>query len=430
MEFINSIYLTSVQSILVSLACLYIVGTGRPEWALGIYLSTAGWTRSIMFGPIAHTWVFLATMIGASIVYVLRRPRLTLLPSWDRWIIPWMGVWWAWVLLLIGLFDPAEKMPLLRFLLLYDIAPLPVVLLFATDVRRARGLAIAYVLTTMVGGWVAISLLEVPIEYLAVDPTLTGLGIVRLGIVNYHLLAFIFSDSIILVAALFQVIRRNVVRLVLLASAGYCAYFLLLAGSRQAIGSVVAVLAVFVSWALIRRGTPRVRMVLLVGVIVLIGVALYQMAPQLIVRPRESGLLQAFDLEANRGEKWAASWRDFVSSPLWGTGFVDSATHGHNIFLSALADQGLVGMAFFVGLLVFVARQVRGIWTEKGTGDRAIWRMAFLCVVLLGLIHGLASGNPVSVGEIYWPVAFLWWLGGSVEKSLPVRQAVEYASQV
>ena len=447
----TEIFLTPVQTGLILLACLYIVRAGRADWAAGIYLSLASWVSVIRFGSVNHIWVFLITMIGAAAVYWSKHRGRSLIPRHDAWIVPWMGLWWGWILLPLGLspndVHPTTTMTVLISLLLYTIAPLPIFLMFATDVRRLRGFALAYLFTTMVGGGVALSrllsTLGIPLAYLLKDPVLNryGGGVAHwfprvMNIVNYHWFAYAFGISLVLIVGLLQVKRRSYGHVMLIIGAAYCAYFLLIVGSKQAmIASAIAglLLALWVGRNV--KAVSRSRLILLVGGVVAVAVSLYRMRPELVLRSSEYWT-EAFNIAESRGFQWADGWKTFVRSPVWGVGFAKGASLGHNLFINTLGGQGLVGMVFMIGFLVFLGRQTRGIWAGEGTPEQALWRMAFLCVALFTLIQSQASGSAHSAWPLFWSAAILWRLKETVEKhesteraAVSVGQAPQFVSQ-
>jgi len=444
----TEIFLTLVQTGLILLGCLYIVWSGRPDWAAGIYLSLASWATVIRFQQVNHIWVFLITMIGAAGVYWLKHRGRSLIPRRDAWIVPWMAVWWGWMLLIIGLHDVDQviKDQILLSLLFYTVAPLPIFLLFATDVQRVRGFALSYLLTTIVGGLVTLSRLSalgISLGYLFSDPVLsqygigdTGWFIHTMGIVNYHWFAYAFGVSFILLMALSQQNRRGYGYLITTIGAAYCAYFLLIANSKQAMGGMAIAGLLFALWAARDvKAISRLRLILLVGAVMATVVSIYLMRPELVLRSAGS-VFEAFNIVEDRGIYWADGWDAFVRSPIWGDGFAGSSSLGHNLFISTLANQGLVGMVFLIGFLVFFGRQVPGVWARKGTPEQAVWRMAFLCVALFSLFVTQISGSPVSSWPLFWSAAILWRLKETVEKhesteraAVSVGQAPQFGSR-
>ncbi|MCG8347249.1 MAG: O-antigen ligase family protein [Chloroflexales bacterium] len=415
--FVSQIFISPVETVLVLALCAYIVWTGRSYLAVGIYLSMTLWTRIVFVGPVVHTYVLLGTMYAAALVDLYRQKKIPVLPPRYRGIVLWMVLWWTWILLLILLFQPTDQRSILRSLILYLMAPLPIILTFGHDLRRIKGFTLAYVATTLVGGWQALQMLNIPLSYLPGDPALTQRGVVTLGIPNYHWVGYMFAIALILTITLYLSSRRNMLKLVLLiATATCCAYFLLLAGSRQSVNGAVAVSLLLLAWAILRKGVPKLRVMLLAGIVGFVSISLYLTAPQLIVRENETGLFDAINILSDRGNLWRIGWENYLSSPIWGTGF-KYTKFSHNIFISTLADQGIVGIVFFAGFLLFMIWQTRGIFTNNGPGEYAIWRIGFLGIVLFGLIHGQASGTVFSTWHLFWATAFLWWLSWQSEQA-------------
>jgi hypothetical protein len=382
-----------------------------------------------MFGPIAHTWVFLVVAVMASISYGLRKGRFNLFPPTDRWIIAWMGLWWVWIMALISLMENSDlRWSFARIFLCYIVAPLPIFLLFAGDLKRARGFSVAYILTTLVGGYVCLRMADVTNAMLLSDPLLLERPMRFLGLYNYHWFGWAQAITLLLITAFFQENRNIVIRLVLLVGGGACVYFLMMAGSKQSIIGVFLALSVFIWWIPRQRGVTRLSGLLLLGVVSLLAVLIFQQAPELL-RAEHSHLNEVVSSGMEeRSELWMQGLGIFASSPIWGTGFNDGAI-SHNLFVSTLADQGIVGMIYFVGFLWFFVRQLHGVWEARGPENLAIWRMAFFCVALFGFFHSQVSGNVISTWEIYWSTAFLWHLGWAFKKSLPAFPPGRFVAQ-
>jgi O-antigen ligase len=423
----KEIFLTPILTGLILLVCLYFVWKGRVDWATGTYLSLASWAGVIRFGSVNHIWVFSITMVGAAGVYWLKHPGLSIIPRRDAWIVLWLMVWWGWMLFLLSLSDisPTEKNYVLVPFLFYNTAPIPIFLLFAADLLRLKGFALAYLFTSIVGGGVAFSQLfklGVSLADLYRDPFLSNYesGTAfwfanATGGMNYLAFAYAFGISLVLILALVFLYRRSFSFAMLIMGAAYCTYFLLMSTSKQIMLSTAIVGLLFALWA-IRRRIFRMRIILLTGVVAAIFLSVLFFRPEWILRSTVS-LSEAFNIVKDRGPSWAEGWDAFVRSPLIGVGFSQGTSLGHNIFLNTLGNQGLVGMVFFIGFLVFLGKQVRGIWAGKGTREQAIWRMAFLCLALLFLFAGQASGSPESAWPLFWSAVILWRLKEAVEKS-------------
>jgi tetratricopeptide (TPR) repeat protein len=104
-------------------------------------------------------------------------------------------------------------------------------------------------------------------------------------------------------------------------------------------------------------------------------------------------------LNGNRHNLWASGWAAFKARPLQGTGpgtfefwWSRNGTNGefvrdaHNIYLEALAEQGVIGLlllvAFFAGLLVAALRARSKLRSDSGVGVHA-GLVAVFCVFAL-----------------------------------------------
>jgi O-antigen ligase len=160
----------------------------------------------------------------------------------------------------------------------------------------------------------------------------------------------------------------------------------------------------------IRRGLRNWQMLLATSLLVAAGLLLYQQAPSLLLRSEDATLSEVINASlAERMQLWGQGLDNFWQSPLWGVGFTSART-AHNLIISTLADQGLVGLMFFLGALVFLARQSNRIVSNPITDERTIWRMVLVCLVLFGLVRGQVSGAVYSCWELFWAGAFLWML--------------------
>lgn len=435
---INTVTLTALQSVLFLGLCAWLIWRGWPEGVLSIYLSMATWTRSVMIFGVVHTWVLLAALLCAGAVSVLRRGlhlrhsqhlrhgmlmrrglRLRL-PSHDRWIIGWLGIWTAWMLALIVFYRPDNTMPILRSWLLNTLVPLPFILMFADDLRRIKIFAVVFLATAVVGGWFDLSVLEIPLAYLRYDPTLQAFGVLRLGVENYHFIGIGFAIALIMAAGLLVTSKSIYARFLIVLASAWCAYFLMLSGSKQSIFfGAVAVLLV-AAWVSKRRGGRSWQLLLAVSVPMVLGVMLYQESPYLMLRSNTVTLSDVFSSSfAERVQLWGEGLDIFWQSPVWGEGF-SKAVISHNLFVGTLADQGLVGFVFLVGILAFLARQIRGIGRSPLSDERTVWRILFICLVVFSLLRGQTSSAIYSSWELFWAGAFLWRLRSSSAEA-PVR---------
>lgn len=195
---------------LILLFCGYTIWRGRPELALGLYLSAWLWTRLILFAGVSQTWVFLAAVALSTLVYMHRERSIVLIPTskrfgnfgWvpesHRWIIGWMLLSWFWSFALLYLFDARSKIQIYRPMLLIIIAVIPVIMLFASDLKRVKGFAASFIFWSAWGGYMALRVLDIPLSYLLSDPGLSDIGILRLGLVNYHFFSHFCALALLL----------------------------------------------------------------------------------------------------------------------------------------------------------------------------------------------------------------------------------------
>ncbi len=116
-----------------------------------------------------------------------------------------------------------------------------------------------------------------------------------------------------------------------------------------------------------------------------------------------------------RSDLWRETWEIFASHPWLGVGYGQHAFHlstliaGHNAYLAALADTGIVGflgyMIFFLGAL---CRSLLQAWKEP-TGDRIAIAAFLSAFAVIGLVEptGFHTGNSFSMLTIF-VAAWVW----------------------
>lgn len=307
----------------------------------------------------------------------------------------------------------------LQTLLLYILLPLPFFLLIARDHNAERGFACAYILTMALGGVNALSRLNsslgVALSQLASDPLLTGIGgngvqwvAYALGLANWHWFAYGCGIAFLLLLTLWAVINKPLIQVAIMPLAIFFVYLLLLAGSRQATAGTVIVGLLFFWWLKPRfYAASRISIGVTAAAMISSVSLVLTLRPELLLRNYAS-LQNAFNPFADRAPAWAEGWYAFLASPIWGDWFNGSPSLGHNYFISTLANQGLIGAAFLMLVLVFVGLQIRGIrrWSPYLISD--VWRMTFFAIGLFSFLTGQVSGSPVSNWPIAWAAAVLW----------------------
>lgn len=423
-DFVDTIYLNNAQIIPILILCAAIIWFNRLEYALAIYVSTPLWTRSIQIGLVAHTWIFLGVMVCSAVIYNVRRNKPLIHPRFDTWIVFWFVIWYSWMLILVLISFPSEEDAILRSLILYLLIPLPFFYLIAQEVERIKRFAIAFITTTIVGGIVAMNIINISVPQAIADPTLLSYGVLRLNIINYHWFSYDFSISLIFIMALFRIYNNIFMRSMLMLAAAYCIYFLLLLGSRQAIAGSAITMLTFLSVVATRNWKNAFGVFILVTLLIAFGIVIYIYAPDLVLRSYETNVSQSFDLEARRGEYWRLGWQIFLDSPLWGSGFREFIAH--NLFIGTLAEQGLVGLVFLCGFFFFCFKQILSILKAPIADERTIWAIAFSCIIIFGIIHSQVSGSAVSVWHFYWSGISIWILRTSLFKNKQVSKMTVY----
>jgi O-antigen ligase len=181
-----------------------------------------------------------------------------------------------------------------------------------------------------------------------------------------------------------------------LLAAGLVIFF---ASSRSGWLASVLVVGVTFAWLLLQDGLPGLRQRVRwlwrrKGILGAVLLGLFLLAALFFVTRRASPsefTRNAGGTFASRDVFWRVAWDDFVAHPIAGSGpltyagiFVERfpadprdgyvAPHGHNLFLNTLAEQGLLGLAallaVIVALAVCVARGFVSSIKSQGAGGR------------------------------------------------------------
>ncbi len=114
---------------------------------------------------------------------------------------------------------------------------------------------------------------------------------------------------------------------------------------------------------------------------------------------------------------WSVAWKAFTENPVFGlgarrlpgymdpykaSGFTDTASHAHNIYLSALAEEGLIGLALLLAVFVyFLRRYLMAAAAAADPPDRAL---------ALGLSAALVNLLVSGVFEAHFYTFGVWSL--------------------
>lgn len=131
---------------------------------------------------------------------------------------------------------------------------------------------------------------------------------------------------------------------------------LMLSGSRGSL--IAAAIGSFVFLVLIRMWRT---LIVVVAALAVGAMALGAVAPNMLDRVEQN------DLTSGRLQIYAAMIRNWLTSPVLGTGFRTTSLlpgtaglAGHNIFLSVLTETGIVGFIAFLSILIMIFVQGRG----------------------------------------------------------------------
>jgi len=104
-----------------------------------------------------------------------------------------------------------------------------------------------------------------------------------------------------------------------------------------------------------------------------------------------------------RADIWAATYDLFLENPVIGVGsgqhiqILNMTSYAHNMYLILLAENGLVGFAFFV-IMTWLA--ARGFWTLGGDPDRQQLKYYALAFITNYYLYGLVEGRGVNIGNV------------------------------
>jgi O-antigen ligase len=207
---------------------------------------------------------------------------------------------------------------------------------------------------------------------------------------------------------------------------------ILISKTRQAVGGLVGGLLAYVAYG-------RQRWALLGPMVIVMAV----IAVAAVLQFSDTALIQRY-VNSEQGdvggrlESWQRAVEFFVESPLTGTGtgtfgaitgrpyltvtgeVVEEREHPHNLVLSLLAEQGLVGFCLVALYFGTVLRSISGAW--RSGGSHPVWLMAGWSGMVQLIPALLLSGAWWGSGNFYWLLAFLWRAG---QLTAPATSTIE-----
>jgi O-antigen ligase len=187
--------------------------------------------------------------------------------------------------------------------------------------------------------------------------------------------------------------RISWVELIYVALSGF---MVLRSGSRGALLSLLVTVLVmlgFISRISIFRKS------LLLGVLLIIGAAVYVLTPDSTISfyadtLTEESLTNIDGSVGVRVSLWRSAYQDFLENPILGAGFGNSSAGGypHNIILELAGEMGLIGFAIF-SLMVFASlRNAIGVLRKYGRREQSYLVSTGVLLFLYFLIEALFSG--------------------------------------
>jgi len=397
--------------------CALIILRGRVEIATGVYCATQRWAYSVDIGPTVWVWVWVFTIIASAIVFLLRRStpksfRLSLdgkVPN----IVVWSAFWLLWMFCLWRSFPTEYSTQLMKNLLVYDSLSFIAISLLASDLSRVKMFALTYIGATLVSG--VISIPSLPELINSIQYSIFQLR--GLDSVNYLAFAVPFSIATIFLLVSVSNTTGWWYRVLAIAAILFCVFCVLLTGARQSIVALGAAWAIYIFWLLRRKRLPR-WFVMVAIIMTSLVIVLYS---QTALVSRWLGPDANLDTLGGRIQVWQDAWIVFLRSPIWGSGFdyFGASYSAHNLWLDALAGQGIVGFTFLIGFLVIVVRFAHATGIDIGRDDLAGWRMGAFCVLIYSLVQAMVAGTiGASVSHLFWVSALIWRLSIAAKREL------------
>ena len=171
---------------------------------------------------------------------------------------------------------------------------------------------------------------------------------------------------------------------------------ILLNGKRIAI--VINAVTAFVSYyLLIKSSKKQVSNILTIGIVlaIIIGIVTYTDLGYIIME-KNSELAESGDLTNGRANLNAHMLKIFEDNPIAGIGPFCTSMYageflGHNIYLTTLSENGIIG---FLGLSILLLLNLRDSFKKFRSGDHSIYLYVSIYIQIFFIIYGF-TGNPL-----------------------------------
>ncbi|HBE87649.1 MAG TPA: hypothetical protein DDW67_00705 [Elusimicrobia bacterium] len=153
----------------------------------------------------------------------------------------------------------------------------------------------------------------------------------------------------------------------------------------------------------------------------------------LLYRPAMERVMSTFSAghDQVRYNIWSVAWRAFAENPVFGlgvrqlpkymepykaSGFTDTASHAHNIYLSALAEEGFIGLVLMLAVFAyFLRRYYRAASLSAGAPLMRAWALGLSAALVNLLIAGVFEAHFYTFG-IWSLMTFLMGLYEGAER--------------
>lgn len=403
--------LTLPQLVLLFLFCLIVVVRVLPEIILGVLCSVVFWVENVFVGSISVFWVLASVLMISTVFYIIKNRSTDRVISEGHGFLLWSFTWFAWMIVLWLCF-PSNRWLFARNWLAYTILPSASLLFIAYDARRLGRLVYSFVITTVFSGLLSLSLV-----FASLPSMLQNYAFVfRLFAVtnqNGTYFAIPFALSCLLLIFFANRSRELILTVLCLLGLVFCAMVVILANARQVVVALGISMVIYVLLAIISKNL-RFTTLLVVMMVIFLG---YQVGQGTSLQLRWLDLISGTDVSAGRFDVWQSSWEVFLQSPIWGSGMdYFGGYFAHNLFLDCMAGQGIVGLVFFLGYLVFIIRSSFNLLYSHNKSPGHEWSIVIVCLFIFSFLQLQVTAGFLYGWHFFWTSVLIWRLGTQAPK--------------
>lgn len=213
------------------------------------------------------------------------------------------------------------------------------------------------------------------------------------GIAGEAAFAMLYSSYVFFYGFIKYVSEKKKIYIVFILLGLVC---ILLNGKRIAI--VINAVTAFVSYYLLIRSSKRqAGNLVTIGIVlaIIIGIATYTDLGSIIME-KNSELAESGDITNGRADLNAHMLRIFEGNPILGIGPFCTSLYageflGHNIYLTTLSENGLIGLICLSALLLL---NIKDSFTRFKSGDHSVYMYVSIYIQIFFILYGF-TGNPL-----------------------------------